>query len=225
VSDVRVADTAAGSTTVLVVDDHLTFSELLSMALGGQDGLECVGTAHSAAQALDLARALRPEVVIMDVRLGEDDGVATTALLTQEHPGIRVVVLTAHADTALMRRAADAGACCLLPKNGALSNVLGSVRAADSSGFVVDPTLLRLLVATPVDARTIAAPLTGREREVLDLLADGNDPTAIARRLGIAVSTCRGYVKALLMKLGAHTQLEAVAVARRHGLLDAPPPR
>lgn len=212
--------------TVLVVDDHTTFSDLLAMAISGLPDLDCVGTASSVQEAGVLTEKLRPDVVVMDVQLGrgdENDGIEATRTLTREYPDLRVVVLTAHADRALMRRAADAGACCLLPKNGSLPDLLDALRSARRGGFIVAPTLLRSLVASPPERpRDQLPPLTRREREVLRMLAEGSDPQTIARRLGISVHTCRGYVKTLLVKLGAHSQLEAVTVAMRNGLVDVP---
>jgi DNA-binding NarL/FixJ family response regulator len=104
------------ATSVLVVDDHRTFSALLAMALDPEPDLTCVGTAASVTVALAMAEELRPDLVLMDVRLGVGDGIAATEELTRLYPELRVVVLTAHSDTALMHRAADAGACALLPR-------------------------------------------------------------------------------------------------------------
>ncbi len=206
-------------TRVLVVDDHRTFSDLLALALSGLDDLECVGTAHDARQALAMAERTRPDVVVMDVQLGEDDGVAVTAQLTATYPDMRVVVLTAHASRDLMKRAAAAGACCLLPKNGSLPDMLHALRSARQGGFVVDAGLLHLLVTGPREENPLPA-LSRREAEVIALLAQGKDTATIARTLGISVNTCRGYVKTLLGKLDAHSQLEAVAIAIRRGLVD-----
>jgi DNA-binding NarL/FixJ family response regulator len=210
-------------TTVLVVDDHRTFSDLLELALAGEQGLECVGTAHNAAEALALAEQLRPDVVVMDARLGDDDGIATAAELTARFPEQRVVVLTAHADSVMMQRAADAGACCLLPKDGSLPDMLQALRTARRGGLVVHPALLRVLVTAQPAPAVNLPPLTPREQEVLLLLAEGVDARTIARRLGISVNTCRGYVKSIFLKLDAHSQLEAVAIARKHGLVDVRP--
>ena len=127
---------------VVVVDDHTTFSDLLAMALAAEPDLECVATATTASEAISLVEALQPDVVVMDVHLGEDDGIDTTATLTARNPQLKVVVLTAHADRQVLNRVSDAGACALVPK-------------------------------------------------------------------------------ALLVKLEAHSQLEAVAIANRRGLIDA----
>jgi len=218
------AEVDRATTSVLVVDDHTTFSDLLAMALEREPDFTCVGTAVSVAKAMVIADELRPDLVIMDVRLGDGDGIAATAELTQLYPDLRVVVLTAHVDTALMQRAADAGACGLLPKDGSLPDMLQALRSSRRGGMVVHPALITALMASKT-ARggDSLPPLTRRERDVLRLLADGLDARAIATDLGISVNTCRGYVKSLLMKLGAHSQLEAVVIATNHGLVSVGP--
>lgn len=212
---------------VLLVDDHRTFTDLLELALRGETDLEFVGAAHRAAEAEAMVRTLRPDVVVMDVNIGPDDGIELTARLTAAHPGLCVVVLTAHADTGLMQRAVQSGACGLLPKDGSLPEMLNGLRSARPGGLVVHPTLLRTLVTPGSSAGAATGPapaavaaLTRREEEVLRMLADGKDARTIARTLDISLHTCRGYVKTLLMKLDAHSQLEAVAIASRQGLLD-----
>jgi DNA-binding NarL/FixJ family response regulator len=208
-------------TSVLVVDDHTTFSDLLAMALDHEPDLTCVGTAASAAGALALVAELRPDLVLMDVHLGAGDGITATAELTRLYPGLRVVVLTAHIDSALMQRAADAGACCLLPKDGSLPDMLTALRSARQGGFDVHPALLKAVITSkPPSSSDYLPPLTPREHDVLRMLADGQDARTIARSLGITVSTCRGYVKNLLLKLDAHTQLEAVVIATNRGLVS-----
>jgi DNA-binding NarL/FixJ family response regulator len=226
VSGVTHAMTVTAPTTaeirVVVVDDHRTFAELLALALRAQPDMDCIGIAHSVEQALHLLGALSPDLVVMDVQLGDGDGIAATAQLTKTFPDLRVVVLTAIVNPSLMRRALEAGACALLRKDGALEEMLHALRSAQRGGFAVHPELLMELVknnpAIPLPS------LTERERQVLQLLAAAEDTRSIARELGISVSTCRGYVKNLLAKLGAHSQLEAVVIAMRHGLIYAGSP-
>jgi len=218
-------DQMTATQTVLVVDDHRTFADLLEVALDGEPDLECLGSAHTVAAALAKVEQLGPDLVVMDVQLGDGDGLVATATLTRRDPGIRVVVLTAHADTDLMRRAAEAGACCLLPKDGSLPDLLSALRTARRGGFVVHPNLLRTLVAAAPPVEEFLPRLSRREHDVLQMLAVGMEVRAIADRLGISLNTCRGYVKTLLSKLNAHSQLEAVVVANRHGLVDASAPR
>jgi DNA-binding NarL/FixJ family response regulator len=208
------------ATDVVVVDDHRAFSELLALALTGEPDLRCVGTAATVAEGLALVDRLRPDVVVMDVQVGADDGVAATALLTGRYPELRVVVLTAHADRATLDRATAADACAVLPKDGSLTEILGALRTARRGGLVVHPRLLRRIVTTSQPGSAPCTPtLTGREQEVLQLLADGLDARAAAKQLGISLHTCRGYIKSLLVKLEAHSQLQAVAIATRNGLV------
>jgi DNA-binding NarL/FixJ family response regulator len=202
---------------VAVVDDHATLSELMARALTHEPGLTCVGTAASAEAALALVQAERPDAVLMDVQLGADDGMELTARLVGLQPGLRVVILTARTDPDLVHRAAAAGACSLLPKNGSLDDVVSALRSAPHGGLTVHPQLLRALVTAPPD--TPAPTLTERELAVLKLLADGRAVRQIAHLLTISEHTTRGHVKKVLQKLGAHSQLEAVAVAARLGLL------
>ncbi len=206
---------------IVVVDDHATLAELLTLALQAEPGLRCVGSAASAAEAHDLVRRARPDVVVMDVELGGDDGLVLTAALTRELPDLRVVVLTAKVDSRVMQRAVDAGACALLPKSGPLMQTLRSVREARRGGLDVDPAVLRQLLRRQQQEATATArvDLTARESEVLRLLATGLDVRRIAQALTISEHTCRGHVKSLLRKLDSHTQLEAVAVANRLGLV------
>jgi DNA-binding NarL/FixJ family response regulator len=214
-------DTGGEPTTdVVVVDDHRAFSELLALALSGEQDLRCVGTAATVTEGMVLVDRLRPDVVVMDVQVGADDGVAATARLTGRYPELRVVVLTAHADRATLDRATAADACAVLPKDGSLTEILGALRTARRGGLVVHPRLLRRIVTTSQPDSTHCRPtLTGREQEVLQLLADGLDARAAAKQLGISLHTCRGYIKSLLVKLEAHSQLQAVAVATRSGLV------
>ena len=214
---------SARATTVVVVDDHRTFSDLLAMALGAEPDFECVGKATSVATALAMVEDLRPDLVLMDVRLGDGDGVAATAELTRSYPDLRVVVLTAHADLALMKRAADAGACCLLPKDGSLPDMLEALRRSRRGGITVHPELLKALTMSAPPQMPQLPTLTRREHDVLMKLAIGLDARAIAKHLGISVNTCRGYVKSLMLKLGAHSQLEAVVIATTNGLVRLGP--
>lgn len=211
---------------VLVVDHHQTFAELLGFALGGQPDLRFVGHAGTGTEAMRLTAESRPDVVLMDAELLDVDGVALTVRLRAAHPGVRVVMLTAVDEPALLRRAATAGVSGFLAKDGALGDVLRAVHTAYGGGMTVSSHLLTGLLRSsgpddgpPRPGRPAAAGLTPREREVLRLMGAGLDTRTVARRLGISVHTCRGHTRSVLAKLDAHSQLEAVAVAARRGLL------
>lgn len=215
------------SARLLIVDDHRTFAELVCLALESETDLECVGAAHDVHEARAGVARHEPDLLLMDVDLGDgdEDGLELTAELTARRPALRVVVLTAHGDLGVMQRAAAAGACALLPKGGPLGDLLDGLRHARRGELFVPAGLLRSLVVEQ-DERGRRWPrhpaLTPREALVLHLLSEGRHVTAIAQDLDITVHTCRGYVKTLLAKLGAHSQLEAVAIAGRYGLLGSP---
>jgi DNA-binding NarL/FixJ family response regulator len=205
--------------TVVVIDDHQVFAELLAMALEVESGFVCVGHAQTIESGLAMVDELLPDIVLMDVRLSDGDGIAATAELTQRYPLLRVVVLTAFMDRQLLQRAAAAKACALLPKDGELAAMLRSLHTAKRGTFVVSPEILSsTMVPTRREAHQVPT-LTRREQEVLQMLAVGLEPRVIAAEIGISIHTCRGYIKSLLAKVGAHSQLEAVAIAVQHGLL------
>jgi DNA-binding NarL/FixJ family response regulator len=217
---------------LMVVDDHRTIADLLAIALAHETDIEYVGHAGTAREGIAMAGTLAPHVVLMDFALPDLDGLQATAAIVAEHPRTRVILLTASADPRLVAQAAAVGACAFVPKSAGLDVLLDAVRGARQGAMVVDPGLLGALadLADGTLRRAEETPrssvsLTGREQEVLGLLAAGLDVGAVSRRLRISQHTCRGYVKSVLAKLGCHSQLQAVVVATRLGLLDLPPDR
>jgi DNA-binding NarL/FixJ family response regulator len=207
---------------VLVIDDHTTFAELLTGALDREPDLCSVGFASSASSGLERFLALRPDVVVMDHHLPDGTGLEAAARILAEAPQTRIVMLTGDPTPEGLERAAVLGVCAFLPKDGSLATMLDVVRQARTGGMTVHPTLIAQFGAR---RRSPAGPVvpsfTPRERDVLRLMAQGIDVRASARVLGISTHTCRGYVKSLLAKLGAHSQLEAVAAAARLGVVEA----
>lgn len=202
---------------MLVVDDHRTVAELLRLAIDTAPGLRCVGVAYDALTAVRLVEEVQPEVVLCDLHLGAErmsgvevaravaaGGRAATILLTGDATGMRLDTLH------------QCGASGLLAKDGDLPVLLATVRDARRDQLVVDPSLLRAL-SRP---RAVGVGLSPREGDVLRLMGQGKDVVRIARELGITTATCRGYVKTLLHKLDAHSQLEAVVKAQSLGLLE-----
>jgi len=210
---------------VLLVDDHRTFAELLAMGLDAQPDIRCVGHVQQAELVAGAVERLEPDVVLVDVHLGKDDGLELAAQLSRLWPQLRIIALTASLDPVNVARAARSGACAYLPKAGALDEVLNAVRTARVGRLLLSPDMVVDLVAlqgrsAPAEPLSRRAPtLTPRERDVLALLGQGFDVRTIGKRLGIRTSTCRGYVQNLLVKLDAHTQLEAVVAATACGLL------
>jgi DNA-binding NarL/FixJ family response regulator len=204
---------------IVVVDDHRTFAELLTGALQREPDLVSLGTAATVADGVRLCLALRPDLVVMDYHLPDGDGLGAAARILAEAPETRIVMLTGNPTPEALEEAAAIGICGFLPKDGSLATVLETLRHARNGCMTVHPLLL---AESRNRARRAAAPavvLTQRETAVLRLLARGSDVRASAKALGISPNTCRGYVKAILAKLGAHSQLEAVVKASDLGLL------
>ena len=219
-SDVAAPEAPGRPRRVLVVDDHVVFAELLSMAFDAEPGLECVGHAQSAEAAYRLVEELHPDVVTMDLQLPETDGLTATAHLVEQHPDLLVLILTAHAARGLVARVADSGAVGVVPKDGSVANVLSAIRSARRGVLLLPPDL----VSDGSERDDAAQPpssmrLTAREHEVLGLLARGQDPRVISRTMGISLNTARGHLKNVMAKLNVHSQLEAVVVASRAGLV------
>jgi DNA-binding NarL/FixJ family response regulator len=209
---------------VLCVDDQRAFKDALRLAIGTEPDMTCDATASTVEEGLQVLATNDIDVVLMDLDLPDMDGIEGTRRIKATFPGVRVVVLTAMADIETFVRTMAAGADGFVAKDSPLEVVLGALRSRTEPGLLLDEETLRSLrdgLAPRASSGQWAwAPdLTEREREVLALLAAGIDPQTIARQLGIRVHTCRGYVRNVLVKLGAHSQLEAVAVARHYGLL------
>lgn len=208
---------------VLVVDDHQSFADTLALALATQDDLRCAGTASTVAKGLELAARARPDVVLLDHYLTDGEGVAAIPQFT-EVCGARVIVLSGAPDIRLLADAARMGAAGFVSKDRSLADVLDAVRRCHDTPIFDRATLRsamkRTLAAEPVRKLSFPFPsLTEREGEVLALLGEGLDTRAIAAMLGVSFHTTRGYIQTVLQKLGAHTQLEAVIIAAREGLL------
>jgi DNA-binding NarL/FixJ family response regulator len=205
-------------TTVLVIDDHRSFSDLLAAALGSVDGIRCVGTAASAAEGLRLVQNLKPAVVVMDIQMPGTDGLAATRRLREASPRTAVAIVTGHQDGEWISRAAQAGASAFIPKGGSLQELIAMLRAARPGRMQVAPSLLnfpRAAVTNP-DGQ---CELTMREREALGYIGQGLQAKSIAKLMGISVHTCRGYIKSVYIKLQVSSRIEAVNRAHQLKLL------
>lgn len=206
-----------GVARVLIVDDHRTFSELLSMALHAEPDFECVGVADSAAAAVEAAARLRPDVVVMDIEMPRRDGLSAARQIREMLPGTAIAVVSAHGGPEWVTRAVRAGANGYVTKDGSLPEMLDVLRRVRVGSMVTGRSVL-IQLGQLTDGEQPPA-LTEREREVLAWMCRGMAPKAIARALGISLHTCRGYVKSLYAKLGVGSQLQAVAKAQRLGLV------
>lgn len=204
-------------TTVLVIDDHRTFVEMLVTALDQVPGFRCIGSAYNAADGLAVARRLQPDIVVMDIQMPHEDGLSATAAIRRVAPRAVVAVVTAHTSPDWVGRAAQAGASAFIPKNGSLEEMINILTRVRADQMVVAPsTYLR----SSIDSEERWPDLSQRELDVVRGLATGRSINDLASELGLTVHTCRSYVKALRHKLGANNQLDAVLKARERGLLD-----
>ena len=208
---------------MLVVEDQQALAGALKVAIDAQADLECVGAVRSVEDAVRLVAAHRPAVVLMDVQLPGVDGIEGARRIKALDPAIRILILTGLANPDVLAEAAAAGAAGFLSKDSPFPEILTAIRAPLDGKILVEGTTLEALLARirpgGSEPPGASAGLTAREREVLGLMGQGLAPGAIAERLVVSVHTARGYVKNIMLKLGAHSQLEAVVVATRTGLL------
>lgn len=204
---------------VLLVDDHRMFAELLSVSLEAEADFSVIGVAGSGAEALALATESHPDVVVLDYRLPGENGISVADRLRDALPDVQIVMLTGQEGESLLRSALAAGCVGFVTKDKGIDNLVGAVRAVRAGRVGIDADATTRLATLSPRGRG-SARLTNREAEVLTLLADGVSTREVAARLFISLNTARNHVQRLIAKLGAHSRLEAVAVARRNGLLD-----
>ena len=208
---------------VVVVDDHAIVRDGLVALLDAMEGTHVVGQAADAAEALAIVATEQPDVVVMDIQMpGELDGIEATRRIAAAHPDVRVVMLTMNEDDDTVVSAIRAGASGYLLKGSGAREVLAAVRAAHEGGMVFGARLagrVASLVQAPKPEAELPtlADLTGREREVLDLLAAGASNDAIARKLFVSNKTVRNTVSGIYAKLHANGRAEAIVKAREAG--------
>jgi DNA-binding NarL/FixJ family response regulator len=208
---------------VLLVDDHRMFGESLGRLLADEPDIEVLAIATTSKQALSMADALHPRVVLVDHQLPDQDGIWLAAELKRRDPERMIVMLTSSTDERVLRGALDAGCSGFLTKDLAAAEVAETVRVAARGEALISPAMLaRLLPKLSPPGRSAGSDLTEREREILTLLADGRTNKAVAAELFLSVNTVRNHVQSILTKLGAHSKLEAVSIALREEIIKYP---
>ena len=212
-----------GVILLLFVDDHPIVQQGLIAAREDEADFAVVGAAGSAEEALPLVERLRPDVVLLDLELPGIGGVEAIPRLLEAGAGAgtAVLVFTAYDTDERVLGAIRSGAKGYLLKGAATADIAGAIRTVAAGGSALAPRVAAALVAAVHRPRG-AGPLTGREREVLRLVADGLPGKQIARALGISERTVKFHTASLLRKLGADNRAQAVALAAQRGLLDAP---
>ncbi|MEU1438547.1 response regulator transcription factor [Streptomyces sp. NPDC005786] len=205
---------------ILLVEDHDMVAEAICLALERSPGLQIVGRAASVASALADVQRHEPDVVLLDRRLPDGDGVTAIADLLAIAPDARVLVLAGEGSASVAARVAEAGGAGLILKARGLRELEEAVRRVAAGEVVFSQDLLGdVLERLTGRAPGLGADLTPREREALHLLGEGRTTAEISEQLGVALNTGRNHVQRVLEKLGARSQLEAVTIARREGIL------
>lgn len=200
---------------VLVVDDHAVVQAGLAAVLGTAEDVQCVGTAGDGQSALKLIEDLHPDVVLLDLSMPGGDGIAVTRELRRRGDPARVLVLTSFSDPELVVEVVEAGADGFLLKDNRAETILDGVRTAAAGGAPLDPTVARSLL-NEVRQREQGDYLTDREREVLQLVRNGQPNKLIARRLRISERTVKAHVTHIFQRIGVSDRTQAALWAERH---------
>jgi NarL family two-component system response regulator LiaR len=212
------ASGAPAAIRVLVADDHGVVREGLRTFLRLQEGIEVVGEASDGAEAVEQARVLEPDVVLMDLVMPKLDGIEAMRRIREARPETRVIVLTSFGDDDKLLPAVRAGAAGYLLKSVQPGEVVRAIRAAHAGEAVIDPKAAGRLLAALADSGPPPQPLTPRELDVLSLLSRGLPNKGIARELGLAEKTVKVHVSHILAKLGVTDRTQAALYAARAGL-------
>ncbi|MEU6994980.1 response regulator transcription factor [Streptomyces sp. NPDC046465] len=212
---------------VLLVDDQPLVRTALSMVITDAPDIEVAGEAASGDEAVLRCAELRPDVVVMDIRISGMDGIEATRLITSGPAPAHVVVLTTFDDDDYVYGALRAGAAGFLVKDMALDDILAAVRTVATGDGLLAPSVTRRLIREFAERPTSAPPtgvplagITDREREVLTLVGRGLSNTEIAGELCLSVATAKTYLTRLLAKLGARDRVQLVIIAYENGLVS-----
>lgn len=209
---------------ILLVEDHAVVREGLRLVLGREPDLVVVAEAAAPAEAIQMAERERPDVVLMDIALGPEDGVASIEVLLARLPRARVLVLTMFHDPETIRQCLRAGAAGFVVKGANSSDLIEAIRAVDRGEHYIHSSVVGLVVEDSLRWLRDGAPLSRREHEVLSLLGGGRTPARIGEMLGISIHTVRRHLASSAVKVGVHGSEGLARYAREHGFARAAEP-
>ena len=211
---------------VLIVDDHAIVRDGIRALLGAAGDMQVVGEADGGRLAIELARKLSPDVIVMDISMPDLGGLEATLEIRKERPDSRIVVLSQYSDASYVRRFLKAGASGYVLKKAAGADLVAAIRSVSRGGLVLDPEIARDAVAGEAPGGVAAGAdeyerLTDREKQVLKLVAEGRSNKEVAALLGISVKTAMSHREHVMEKLGAHSRTDLIRFALRHGVIRA----
>jgi DNA-binding NarL/FixJ family response regulator len=215
------------SIRVMLVDDQPIVLRGLRAILQSESDIELVGEALDGQQAVEKAKELQPNILLMDMVMNGQDGAAATKIIVTQHPHIRVLVLTAHTDQETFRKAAEAGAAGYILKDIEPHNLCRAIRTVHAGRTMVSPTVSQQILhyfsmkqPFKISAAAGLYALTEREVDVLAALVDGLSDKQIGRRLFLSESTVKTHLRSIYRRLHVRNRAQAVAVAVEQKLLD-----
>ncbi|HUY85975.1 MAG TPA: response regulator transcription factor [Acidimicrobiales bacterium] len=206
---------------IVIVDDHGLVGESIARMFEMEPDFEVVGLAKNVCDGIELARKSKPDIAVVDFRLPDGNGAQATEAIARVSPDTKVIMLTGNADEKVFSAAVEAGCKGFVGKDEA-SRVLIDVVRTVSTGGVHFPSemMVNLIPRLKKGYRGIGSDITDREKEILTFLASGRSNQSISTDLFLSVHTVRNHVQSILAKLQAHSQLEAVAIALREGIIE-----
>lgn len=200
---------------ILAVDDHPVLREGIAALIARQPDMSLVGEAGNAQEAIRQYRSVRPDVTLMDIQMPEGNGINAIVNIRSEFPAAKIIVLTTYSGDVLANRALKAGACGYLLKGAVRKELIETIRQVYSGARRINPDVAMALASHLNDGG-----LSVREAEVLTLVASGKSNKVIAGNLGLSEETIKGYLKSILVKLGANDRTHAVTLAQRRGIIE-----
>lgn len=213
-------------TTVLLVDDHTLLREGLRMVLEAQPGVRVVGEADDGREALQMVEELEPAIVVMDLAMPNLNGADATRQIKKRFPMTRVIILTMHEDRQYLAQIVGAGAIGAVLKRAAATELVAAVNAAARGDSYYSPTIAKMMEEDYRFYRAVQGQepetLTEREREVLQMIAEGRTNREIADLLQLSIKTVQTHRAHLMEKLDAHDRTDLVKYAIQHGIIATP---